>query len=104
MTDGTMTLGDIVPNANFAPFEDFIQIFNASGSTALKATYVSQATLENWGMWPDYAAGWYDYADENMEGGTLNATVVPAGQGMTVFTGYADAALTIPNPMSAPAP
>jgi hypothetical protein len=97
-----LTLGDIVPNANFAAFEDFVQIFTASGSTALKATYVSQATLEDWDMWPGYDVGWYDYADGNMQNGTLDDTVIPAGQGMTVFSGSANAAITIPNPIPVP--
>jgi hypothetical protein len=97
-----LTLGDIVANENFVAFADAIQIFDASGSVSIQATYVSQATLEDWGVWPDYEAGWYDLADDELALGTLNNTVIPAGQGMTVFTGNAGAAITIPNPMPAP--
>ena len=99
-----LTLGDIVANENFESFVDSIVIFDANGYVDIQATYVSQATLEGWDMWPDYEAGWYDSADEELAGGTLNGTVIPAGQGMTVFTTKSGAAITIPNPMPAPAP
>jgi len=99
-----LTLGDIVANENFAPFEDSIVIFDSTGSMVVQATYVSQANLEDWGMWPGYEVGWYDLDDGNMEFGTLNATAMVAGQGMTAFTQYADVAIIVPNPMPAPAP
>jgi hypothetical protein len=69
----------------------------------VQATYVSQAVLDDAGI-TGVAAGWWDLNDANFENGDLNATVIVAGQGMTAFTGYADAALIIPNPMPAPAP
>jgi len=93
-----LTLGDITANENFAPFEDSIQIFNAAGALVVEATYVSQAFLDAYEL-TGYDAGWYDLNDLEMTGGTLNATVMPAGQGMTVFTGYAGAAIIIPNPV-----
>ena len=103
MTDGTMTLGDIAANENFSPFEDSIVIFDAAGAVAVEATYVSQAVLDDAGV-TGVEAGWWGLNDINFENGDLNATVMVAGQGMTAFTSYADAALIIPNPMPAPAP
>lgn len=99
MTGGNMTLGDIAANEFFAPFEDSIQIFDASGSVVIMATYVSQANLDLWEMGPEYLPGWYDYADGELQGGTLNSTVIAAGQGMTAFTGYSDVTIIIPNPL-----
>jgi len=95
MTGGNMTLGDIAANENFAPFEDSVQIFDASGSVILTVTYVSPAAVEG----TEFEPGWYDYADIEMTGGTLDSTPIVAGQGITVFTGYAGAAIIIPNPL-----
>lgn len=92
MTGGNMTLGDIAANANFAPFEDSIVIFDASGSVAIMATYVSQENLDLWEM-EGYEPGWYDFEDVELTGGTLNSTVLPFGTGMTVFTQYEGAGL-----------
>jgi len=97
-----LTLGDIVPNANFAAFEDSVQMLDSNGNVTMQATYVSQADLELWDMWPGYEVGWYNSADEELELGTLNDTVMVAGQGMTAYTSYSDVTITIPNPMPAP--
>jgi len=93
-----LLLGDITANENFSPFEDAIQIFDSTGSKILMATYVSQAVLDANEI-TGVEAGWWDLADVNFENGDLNDTVIVAGQGMTVFTGYAGAAIIIPNPL-----
>jgi len=92
MTGGNMLLGDIVANANFAPFEDSIQIVNSAGNVFMQATYVSQANLDLWEM-EGYEPGWYDFEDGELTGGTLNGTVLPFGTSMTVFTQYANVGL-----------
>jgi hypothetical protein len=94
MTDGTMTLGDIRANENFAMFEDSIQIFNAAGALVVEATYVSQEILDAEGLSDLYDAGWYALADTDMENGPIyNSYVLPFGGSMTVFSGYAGAGL-----------
>jgi len=100
MSGGTMTLDQIKPNANFAMFEDSIQIFNAAGALVVEATYVSQEILDSEGLSEFYDAGWYELADVGMENGPIyNDFVMVPGQGMTVFTGYPGATIIIPNPM-----
>jgi len=92
MVGGTMLLGDIKANANFALFEDSIQIFNAAGARVLTATYVSREILDENELF-EVEDGWYDLDDVDLEGPTYNDTELAYGTSLTVFTGYADAGL-----------
>ena len=94
-----LTLGQIVPNANFAGFEDNIQFCDAAGDWEDQLTYVSAAFIEEneiEGVNP----GWFALDDEELET-PLNSTPVAAGKAFCAYSGYDGVAITIPSPMPA---
>ena len=93
-----LSLGDIVANVNFAPFEDSIQIFDENGASILSATYVSAAMLAGAGI-TGVEPGWWGMNDIEFENGALNGFLIPAGQAFIAFTGYSDVAITVPSPL-----
>ena len=94
-----LTLGDIVPNDNFAGFEDNIQFCDAEGNWEDQLTYVSAAFLAANELDPnDYTVGWYALDDDSISE-NLNATSVPAGKAFCAFSSYDEVAITIPSPL-----
>ena len=91
----SFTLGDIVPNANFAAFEDTIQFCDAGGNWEDQLTYVSAAWLAGNDL-DTSLAGWYDLYDEALED-NLNATGLPFGKAFCAISSYEGAAITIPS-------
>jgi len=94
-----LTLGDIIANDNFSPFEDSIQIFDSNGDLIAKATYISQALLDEFEI-EEVAPGWWSLDDVDFEHGDLNHIAMPAGRALTAYTQYANASLIVPSPMN----
>ena len=93
-----LTIGDFVPNANFACGEDTVEIFE-DGDTAYFLTYYSQAFITRYHMTCD--PGWYDYDDEECENCLNDDVTILAGQGFTVYTESDDVTVTVPTAIPA---
>ncbi len=94
-----LTLGQLIPNANFAGFEDNITFCDAEGNWEDQLTYVSAAFLADNELDPnDYTVGWYALDDDSISE-NLNATSVPAGKAFCAYSGYDDVTITIPSPL-----
>jgi hypothetical protein len=91
------TLGHILPNANFAGFEDTIEFCDEGGNWEGQLTYVSAAWLKGNDL-DESLAGWYSVDDEELES-NLNNTPVPFGKAFCAQTGYDDVTITIPTAM-----
>jgi hypothetical protein len=95
----SFTLGQFIPNANFAGFEDNITFCDAEGNWEDQLTYVSAAFLADNELDPnDYEVGWYALDDDSISE-NLNATSVPAGKAFCAYSGYDDVTITIPSPL-----
>ncbi len=87
----SFTLGQFIPNANFAAFGDNIQFCDAEGNWESQLTYASQAFMTENEL-EGYTVGWYRLSDEEMET-CLNSTVVPFAKGFCAYTSNSGAAI-----------
>ena len=95
VTPASITLGDIVPNANWAETADLIQTFTADGKAATAYWYLTPASAGN-----ELTPGWYATTDEEFAT-PMNDVTIAAGTGFVVKCYSTGATLTIPSPISA---
>ena len=99
-TPANITLGDVAPNAQFAPLSDTLYTINANGGVKANYVYVDAET----GAAVGGGEGWYlqddlDNWDEESALTNRNSTSVPAGSGFVVSSATEGAAIILPSPM-----
>ena len=99
-----LKIKDIVPNANFFPFADTIQLLNGNGGTLAVFCYCDEATAESYAAWGVKGPGWYDYEEYSAwqwdsDIYPKNDYPIPAGLGFVVQSAYEGAGIIIPTPL-----
>ena len=93
-----ITLGDVVPSADWMGGSDELLVLAANGAVAARYTFMNAADAASWGFTPD----WYftdDYNDSSLDLTELNknSTQVKAGEGFVVLVGSSTTTITIPS-------
>ena len=93
-----ITLGDIVPSADWAGGSDEILFLADNGAVAARYTYMNATDAAEWGFTP----GWYltdDYLDDTLDLTELNknSTALKAGDAFVALVDSAATTLTIPS-------
>lgn len=93
-----ITLGDIVPSADWMGGSDELLVLAANGAVAARYTFMNATDAADWG----FTAGWYftdDYNDSSLDLTELNknSTQVKAGEGFVALVGSPTTTITIPS-------